>query len=305
MNNPKKLAACSYGQLVEWKMPEETIAKCRIMCGSRAVRSQTANEYFAETDKFLQVNFKIKSLDDLLEGGIDVGSVTELFGEAGSGKTQLCMQLALSCQMNPLKGKTVFISSIKSLPTQRLAAMADAMALKYKELLNSSPLDNIFIKNCCTSTELQELVKTKLPRLLSDKPGIRLVIIDSIAGVFMAQDDYVDRAKQMRSIVHGFERLADLYNFAIVATNHVVVELQDDSQSNCETKAALGETWDSLVVTKLKVGKTEKRNKVGPEIVAVRFMDVVYSPRLPRAKAKFSIYSSGIVGIDSMKTKDG
>lgn len=292
----EKFAACSYGQLVQWNLSEDTIAKCRIMCGKRT-GFQSAGTYFQQSEKFLQVKFNIKSLDDLLEGGIDVGSVTELFGEAGSGKTQLCMQLALSCQLSPLKGKTVFISSIKSLPTQRLVAMADAMGLKYEELQHTSPLDNIFINNCYTSTDLQELVKTKLPRLLSDHPDIRLVIIDSIAGVFMTQEDYIDRAKQMRSIVHALERLADLYNFAIVTTNHVVVQ-QEEFQSSSETKAALGATWDSLVVTKLKIGKTDDLVKVGSEILRVKFIEVVYSPRLPRSKAKFSIDSSGIISID-------
>lgn len=36
-------------------------------------------------------------IDEMLEGGIESGVVTQVFGEAGSGKTNLCLQLAVNC----------------------------------------------------------------------------------------------------------------------------------------------------------------------------------------------------------------
>ena len=38
-------------------------------------------------------------LDKLLEGGIETGSITEVFGEFRTGKTQLCHTLCVTCQM--------------------------------------------------------------------------------------------------------------------------------------------------------------------------------------------------------------
>jgi len=40
---------------------------------------------------------KCLPLDDLLNGGIENKSITEIYGEAGSGKTDLCLQLAREC----------------------------------------------------------------------------------------------------------------------------------------------------------------------------------------------------------------
>lgn len=37
-------------------------------------------------------------LDQLLRGGLPVGTITELSGESGAGKTQLGLQLSLSVQ---------------------------------------------------------------------------------------------------------------------------------------------------------------------------------------------------------------
>lgn len=37
-----------------------------------------------------------KRLDELLGGGVETGTVTEFFGEYGTDKTQLCMQLSVN-----------------------------------------------------------------------------------------------------------------------------------------------------------------------------------------------------------------
>ena len=56
-----------------------------------------------------------KELDKLLQGGIETGSITELFGEFRTGKTQLCHTLCVTCQM-PLEacgaeGKALYIDT--------------------------------------------------------------------------------------------------------------------------------------------------------------------------------------------------
>ena len=38
-------------------------------------------------------------LDNLLGGGIETGSITEIFGEFRTGKTQICHQLCITCQV--------------------------------------------------------------------------------------------------------------------------------------------------------------------------------------------------------------
>lgn len=96
----------------------------------------------------------------------------------------------------------------------------------------------------------------------------------------------------MRSIVHELERLSEIHNFAIVTTNHVTSVLQEGSSGDSVDIASLGATWDSLVVTKLKVQNT---NQFAPS--RVRAIEVMYSPRLPLNTAKFIITSKGIENI--------
>lgn len=40
-----------------------------------------------------------RELDGLLKGGIETGSITEMFGEFRTGKTQLCHTLCVTCQL--------------------------------------------------------------------------------------------------------------------------------------------------------------------------------------------------------------
>ena len=47
----------------------------------------------------IQVTTGSKELDKLLQGGIETGSITELFGEFRTGKSQLCHTLAVTCQL--------------------------------------------------------------------------------------------------------------------------------------------------------------------------------------------------------------
>lgn len=48
---------------------------------------------------FQQLTTGSKELDKLLGGGIETGSITEIFGEFRTGKTQLCHTLAVTCQV--------------------------------------------------------------------------------------------------------------------------------------------------------------------------------------------------------------
>ena len=65
----------------------------------------TAMEIQTRRNELIYITTGSNDLDKLLGGGIETGSITELFGEFRTGKTQLCHTLAVSCQasLNQLK----------------------------------------------------------------------------------------------------------------------------------------------------------------------------------------------------------
>lgn len=66
-------------------------------------------------------------------GGIETGSITELFGEFRTGKTQLCHQLCVTCQL-PFdqgggEGKALYIDTEATFRPERCLAIADRYGL--------------------------------------------------------------------------------------------------------------------------------------------------------------------------------
>lgn len=64
----------------------------------------TAMEIHSRRNEMIYITTGSKELDRALGGGIETGSITELFGEFRSGKSQLCHTLAVSCQVNYVFG---------------------------------------------------------------------------------------------------------------------------------------------------------------------------------------------------------
>ena len=60
----------------------------------------TATEYHQKRSEIIQLTTGSKELDKQLQGGFETGSITELYGEYRCGKTQLCHQAAVTCQVN-------------------------------------------------------------------------------------------------------------------------------------------------------------------------------------------------------------
>ncbi|KAK4853314.1 hypothetical protein QYF36_007029 [Acer negundo] len=59
----------------------------------------SASQLHAQRLEIIQITSGSRELDKVLEGGIETGSITEIYGEFRSGKTQLCHTLCVTCQV--------------------------------------------------------------------------------------------------------------------------------------------------------------------------------------------------------------
>ena len=64
----------------------------------------TASEYARQRQDIIHLTTGCKDLDELLGGGIETGSITEIFGEFRTGKSQLCHTLCVTCQISHEQG---------------------------------------------------------------------------------------------------------------------------------------------------------------------------------------------------------
>ena len=92
----------------------------------------TANQILQQRGEIIKLTTGSKALDDILGGGLETGSITELYGEFRCGKTQLCHTLCVTCQlpvdMGGAEGKALYIDTEATFRPQRLVQIAERYA---------------------------------------------------------------------------------------------------------------------------------------------------------------------------------
>lgn len=182
-------------------------------------------------------------LDCLLRGGIRVGHVTEVSGESSTGKTQLLLQLTLSCQIPENLGGlgsescAFFVATEAPMPVNRLAQLLEENYAKseiYKKQTDSRPsLDRVFTRFISNwAREAEFFFFYQLPQILSSNNRIRLVVIDSIAhhlrsgiqGKTTSEDRWeskLDHSMFLSRLYSHLQSLAEKHSIAVVFSNQV------------------------------------------------------------------------------------
>ena len=88
----------------------------------------TASSYFERRKDIVYLSTGSKALDTLLAGGFETGSITEIFGEFRTGKTQICHTLCVTAQM-PIEqgggaGMAMYIDTEGTFRPERLVSIA-------------------------------------------------------------------------------------------------------------------------------------------------------------------------------------
>lgn len=100
--------------------------------------------------KWRHITFGCTALDRITQNGVPIRGITEIVGESGCGKSQICMQLALNVQLplgdGGLEKETVYICTEDGFPSKRLVQMVE---YRNKTSQNDHKwLDKIFIERC-------------------------------------------------------------------------------------------------------------------------------------------------------------
>ncbi|WP_407357289.1 DNA repair and recombination protein RadB [Methanolobus sp. WCC5] len=152
-----------------------------------------------------------KPIDDMLGGGFEAGVVSQIFGEAGSGKTNLCLQLAVECVKN---GKKVIYIDTEAISPDRFRQIAGENA---KEIAQ-----HIIIFEPHNFEEQYAAVK-EIEKLVSDRIG--LILIDSATAFYrfeLDQEESSIRTRRELSNQIGFiHAIARKHRIVAVITNQV------------------------------------------------------------------------------------
>ncbi|WBW74105.1 DNA recombination mediator, RecA family ATPase Rad57/Rhp57 [Schizosaccharomyces osmophilus] len=270
-------------------------------------------------------------LDQKLRGGIPVGQLTEICGESGSGKSQLCMQLCIMVQLprafGGLNKAAVFISTESGLETKRLFELAKYLPDRFPEAEES----DVFIRNpgdrvytiLCPDLESQEhIIQYQLP-ILFERDSIGLVVLDSVAANYRAElrynrskSHYTDlnniatRGNQLGKLASILRDLSRRYEAAVVIANQVSDRLTRDYDAiglfSLDYQSQWFNGWDDLdpnpKIPSLGLVWTNNVNTRlalikradSATVKARRTLRVVYSPNAARIDIPVLIGSMGI-----------
>ncbi|XP_067942458.1 DNA repair protein XRCC3-like isoform X1 [Watersipora subatra] len=233
------------------------------------------------------------SIDKLLGGGFLCQSVTEITGESGAGKTQICIQLALTNQL-PREGNkrlnSLYICTEDVFPTQRLLQMEHATRKRHPHMSRHRFMDHIFIEHLSDKDQLLATLENRVPRLL-DGGQTNLIILDSVTAVFRGQDEclnMISRSKEIASIGLCLHRLAVRYRICVVCINQVTADMRLGSLETWQP--ALGLTWSNLINTRLQVKRQNQES-------LLRTMSVCFAPHLPASSCGYTITHEGVASV--------
>jgi DNA repair protein RadA len=244
----------------------------------------TAEELWKKRQNMLKCSTGSKNLNELLGGGIETQAMTELIGEYGVGKTQICLMLCVMAQLplenGGLNGNVVYIDTEGTFIPERIFEIANALGLDPSETLR-----NIFLARAYNSSH-QSLLIDHLFKFCPEN-DIKLVIVDSMIGHFrgeyVGRENLSERQQKLNSQLHKLLRLTEAFNLPVVVTNQVLANpAQFFGDPN---KPAGGHVMAHACTHRIYLRRGSK---------GTRLAKVIDSPCLPENSTRFKITEKGI-----------
>ncbi|MDS0260015.1 DNA repair and recombination protein RadA [Haloarcula sp. S1CR25-12] len=265
-----------------------------------------------------KLSWGVDEVDELLGGGVETQSITEVYGEFGAGKSQVTHQLAVNVQLpaehGGLEGSAIFIDSEDTFRPERIEQMvegqddealedmmqlhgivgedeaADATDDALMADLVESVLDKIHVAKAFNSNH-QILLAEKAQEIASgtqdDEFPVRLLAVDSLTAHFRAEyvgrGQLADRQQKLNKHLHDLMRVGDLNNTAVLVTNQVASN--PDSFFGDPTQPIGGNILGHTSTFRIYLRKS-KGNK--------RIVKLVDAPNLPDGEGVMRVEGAGL-----------
>ena len=183
-----------------------------------------------------------KIIDSLLDGGLEPGVITTLFGPASSGKSNIAMLAAINAAE---QGKKVlFIDTEGSFSAERVKQLN-----KNYEIL----LKNIVIANPTNFVEQKNYFKKLMDAANHEKAG--LIVVDSIVMLYRlqkAEEDISTTNQELASQLAILSEVARKKQIPVLVTNQVYADFKKDSSSKGNSFRMVGgdllKYWSKCIV---------------------------------------------------------
>ncbi|KAM3192451.1 hypothetical protein ACQJBY_069587 [Aegilops geniculata] len=245
----------------------------------------SATQLHAQRLEIIQVTTGSRELDRILEG-----SITELYGEFRSGKTQLCHTLCVTCQL-PLdqgggEGKALYIDAEGTFRPQRLLQIADRFGLNGADVL-----ENVAYARAYNTDHQSRLLLEAASMMVETR--FALMVIDSATALyrtdFSGRGELSARQMHLAKFLRSLQKLADEFGVAVVISNQVVAQVDGGAMfAGPQIKPIGGNIMAHASTTRLYLRKGRAEERI---------CKVVSSPCLAEAEARFQISPEGVTDV--------
>lgn len=248
----------------------------------------TGSEALKQRARVKKLSTGCADFNTLLGGGVETMSITEVFGEFRTGKTQLCHTLAVTAQLPVSKGggggKAVYIDTEGTFRPEKIGPIAERFGINPKKAL-----DNIIVARVYTHEQQIDCIAA-LPKLMIEAQ-FALIIIDSITALFRVdftgRGELADRQQKLGQHLAGLSKLADEFNLAVFVTNQVMAQVDGAAMFTADPKKPIG----GHILAHASTTRLYLRKGRGDTRVA----KIYDSPSLAEGEASYSIAKEGII----------
>ena len=248
-------------------------------------------------------------LDSSLHGGIPAGSITEIVGPAGLGKTQFCLTLSIMAVQSG--GVVMYIDTEKKVSAERLLQIAQARSSSNNDDDNnnndeetiSSLLERVMLVCPPDSSSLLNHLNNLESTIIDHK--VSFIIIDSIASLARADNhsSIPDRQRMLGQQAAQLKYLTETFSIPVLVVNQVTTMINTTTTTSGgggKLTAALGPAWAHAVNTRLVVesvrstAATTMVDNDDDRFNTVRILRIVKSPASPAMAMAYQVTKAGI-----------
>jgi DNA repair protein RadA len=285
-DNLMSIAVASPGELTDAAGITEAAARKMINASRDALDMgfEAADDILKRREKVEKISTGSKAFDDLMEGGIETGAITEIFSEFGGGKTQIGHILAVNVQK--LKGEkdpyAIYIDTENTFRPERIKQLAVGAGLDENMVLKHIKVARAY------NSDHQMLLAEKVEQLIKDQNlNVKVIIVDSLTAHFRAEfigrGTLAERQQKLNKHMHTLLKLADTYNICVYVTNQVMAK--PDQFFGDPTQAIGGHIVAHASTFRIYLRKGKKGTRVAKLIDA---------PNLADGECSFMVVQGGL-----------
>ena len=217
------------------------------------------------------------SLDVMLGGGFEKGTITQIFGPPSSGKSNITLALAVNVAKN--NKKVIYIDTEGGISIDRIRQIAGE---DFSRVAN-----NIIVFEPTSFMEQNDKLRSIDVWLRKNHEDVDLIVLDSAVALYRVDDMKSSRLnKELGKQMGLLSKIARQYDIAVVVTNQIYSAIDDEGNSDIK---AVGGTilqyWSKVII------QLERGDEINQRVATLK-----RHRSMPEGKqAVFSITSRGIV----------